>query len=91
MRVDVVEDEDGGDGSTGTVKPLFEARELSDPGPYTGPERRQDNRRSGMDRRQNIRFELDKEDRRKNYGRRQGDCSENLSATRFDGGAKTGS
>jgi len=74
----------------GTVKPMFEARELSDPGPYKGPERRRENRRSGVDRRKNIRFELDKEDRRKTYGRRKGDCSENLSATRFEGGVKTG-
>lgn len=72
-------------------KPIFEARELSDPGPYKGPERRQENRRSGVDRRQSIRFELEKEDRRKAYGRRKGDCSENLGIARLGRAAKTGS
>jgi hypothetical protein len=72
-------------------KPLFEARELSDPGPYKGPERRKGNRRSGVDRRKNIRFEIDKEDRRKSYGRRKGDCSDNLAGQRFNGEAKSGS
>ena len=68
-------------------KALFEARDVSpasydpkDPkestGPrkkYMGPERRRDNRRSGHDRRQDVRFELNKEDRRKSQGRRRDD------------------
>lgn len=41
---------------------------------YTGPERRIANRRSGKDRRTEIRFEPSKENRRKNWGRRQDDA-----------------
>jgi hypothetical protein len=65
-------------------KALFEARDVSpasyDPKDsnsptkkYMGPERRRENRRSGHDRRQDVRFELNKEDRRKTQGRRRDD------------------
>ena len=40
---------------------------------YNGPERRRENRRQQMDRRTEVRFELSKEDRRKNEGRREDD------------------
>jgi hypothetical protein len=40
---------------------------------YKGPERRRDQRRKTTDRRQEIRFEPDREDRRKNNGRRKRD------------------
>ncbi len=42
---------------------------------YVGPERRRDNRRSGHDRRLDVRFELSKEDRRQTHGRREDDKS----------------
>lgn len=46
----------------------------SDDEPYTGPERRSgEPRRKGVDRRNDIRFEPDKEDRRKSPGRRKED------------------
>jgi hypothetical protein len=62
-------------------KPVFEAREISpsyvvdEEGEkkYTGPERRTQNRRSGKERRNEIRFEINKQDRRENPGRRKGD------------------
>jgi len=65
-------------------KARFEARELTPPGTssdkdgdnreqYTGPERRRGNRRSGKDRRSEVRFEIGKENRRKNRGRRHDD------------------
>lgn len=41
--------------------------------PYTGPERREENRRKKSDRRTDIRFEPDKEDRRRKPGRRKTD------------------
>ena len=40
---------------------------------YMRPEQRRGHRRSGEERRKDIRFELDKEDRRKNQGRRRDD------------------
>ena len=40
---------------------------------YTGPERRMAIRRSGMERRANLRFEADTSDRRSNHGRRRDD------------------
>lgn len=40
---------------------------------YMGPERRRDNRRSGRDRRLDVRFELNAEDRRQSHGRRHDD------------------
>jgi len=40
---------------------------------YKGPERRRDRRRKTADRRQEIRFEPDGEDRRKSNGRRKVD------------------
>ena len=42
---------------------------------YVGPERRRDNRRSGHDRRIDVRFEINKEDRRQSHGRREDDKS----------------
>jgi len=38
---------------------------------YQGPEHRMDHRRKNPDRRQDIRFEPDKDDRRKSRGRRK--------------------
>jgi hypothetical protein len=40
---------------------------------YMGIERRRENRRTGMDRRTEVRFEPGKDDRRKNWGRRHDD------------------
>lgn len=40
--------------------------------PYTGPERRRGERRKSGDRRQDIRFEKDKPDRRSGKDRRKG-------------------
>ena len=40
---------------------------------YVGPEQRRKNRREGEDRRQDIRFEIGKEDRRKKDGKRRDD------------------
>ena len=40
---------------------------------YMGPERRRQTRRSGHDRRLDVRFELNAEDRRKSHGRREED------------------
>jgi hypothetical protein len=42
---------------------------------YSGPERRYYQRRQLRDRRESIRFELDKDDRRKSTGRRKTDIS----------------
>lgn len=66
------------------TKSRFEARDVS-PGnytqssdgerKYTGPERRGTNRRSGNDRRAEVRFDPTKQDRRKTQGRRKEDKS----------------
>ena len=40
---------------------------------YHGPERRRVNRRSGKERRVDVRFECGQGDRRKNHGRREKD------------------
>jgi hypothetical protein len=71
----------------GSTRALFEARE---PGSssgtatfgeqeqrarYNGVERRRQHRRVKADRREELRFELDKPDRRVNPGRRAGDKS----------------
>ena len=40
--------------------------------PYSGPERRNEHRRKGGDRRQDIRFEPEKDDRRSGKDRRRG-------------------
>ncbi|MFV8818047.1 hypothetical protein [Haliea sp. E17] len=63
-------------------KAIFEVRDL-DPGTssaevkdgkkYMGIERRKQNRRSGMDRRTDVRYEPGKDDRRKDHGRRHDD------------------
>jgi hypothetical protein len=51
---------------------VFEERARS-PGSYKGPERRLDHRRQRGDRREELRFELDKPDRRARPGRRATD------------------
>lgn len=43
---------------------------VKDGGPYRGPERRKGERRVGHDRRDEIRFEPDKDDRRSGVDRR---------------------
>jgi hypothetical protein len=43
---------------------------------YTGPERRVEQRRSGVDRRNLIRYEREKNPRRKNNGRRSGELTD---------------
>ena len=45
------------------------------PRKYAGVERRRRNRRSNEERRKEVRFELDKEDRRQDPGRRKDDKS----------------
>ena len=40
---------------------------------YMGIERRRDHRRTGIDRRTDVRFEPGKDDRRQNHGRRHDD------------------
>ncbi|MEP1469767.1 MAG: hypothetical protein ABJK20_11045 [Halieaceae bacterium] len=52
--------------------PQFDTEDLHEQ-KYMGPERRRDNRRTGHDRRLDIRFELSAEDRRQSHGRRDGD------------------
>jgi hypothetical protein len=42
---------------------------------YMGVERRRDNRRKAQDRRSDVRFDLDKSDRRENDGRREDDAT----------------
>jgi type II secretory pathway predicted ATPase ExeA len=65
-------------------KAQFEARDIPQPGynddagnskKYMGVERRRGNRRDGEDRRSDVRFEPDKEDRRKSDGRRKDDTN----------------
>ena len=51
----------------------YSSGDKSKPKKYMGPEQRRGHRRSAEERRKDIRFELDKEDRRKNQGRRKGD------------------
>ena len=41
---------------------------------YNGVDRRRQNRRQQADRREDVRFEVSKEDRRKNEGRREDDA-----------------
>ena len=65
-------------------KPLFESR---DPGlatvsdsktntkKYLGQERRRGNRRQSNDRRNDVRFEINKTDRREDHGRREEDSA----------------
>ena len=62
-------------------KATFESRDVTGLTPskddedktYLGQERRRVNRRQGKERRGEVRFEFDKEDRRKNHGRREKD------------------
>ena len=70
-------------------KSIFESQELSsglslevekdgEPGEeskYTGKERRKENRRESKDRREEVRFEIKKTDRRETQGRRKDDKS----------------
>lgn len=51
---------------------LFEAQDTHSES-YQGAERRRDHRRGHGDRRLEMRFELDKSDRRENPGRRAGE------------------
>ena len=44
-----------------------------DNGTYTGPDQRREQRRKNTDRREDIRFEPGKDDRRKSAGRRKTD------------------
>ena len=50
---------------------VFEARECTTT--YQGTNRRRGHRRANTDRRQEMRFEMNKPDRRENPGRREGD------------------
>lgn len=68
-------------------KPRFEARDLSSDYyainnegefKYTGPERRRVDRRSGKDRRAEVRFDLSAQDRRQSRGRRKNDQNHQL-------------
>jgi putative secretion ATPase (PEP-CTERM system associated) len=70
------------EGALAEYRPRFEARDPSlpaagsdtrNPKKYMGHERRRGHRRSGEDRRGDIRFEIGKEDRRKAPGRRRDD------------------
>jgi len=62
-------------------KAKFEVRDISPAFPkkdstelkYMGEERRRQNRRSGVDRRDEVRFEIGKDDRRRDLGRRKDD------------------
>lgn len=65
-------------------KAQFEAHDIPPPGgenaagksrKYMGVESRRRNRRANEDRRSDVRFEVDKEDRRKNEGRRRDDSN----------------
>jgi hypothetical protein len=51
--------------------------------PYTGPNRRMYQRRQNTDRRELIRFEPDKEPRRKGNGRRNSDLTDHWSREFF--------
>lgn len=61
--------------------PVFEARDLAPPvckdkqgeEHYTGVERRKADRRDYHDRREEVRFDINKADRRSAYGRRKDD------------------
>jgi putative secretion ATPase (PEP-CTERM system associated) len=64
-------------------KAVFDARERqSDKPAYTGIERRREHRRKAEDRREHVRFEPNKADRRSRPGRRKGDISKDI-WTRF--------
>ena len=65
-------------------KQLFESRDPGTDAPstagpkgrkYTGQERRRKNRRNSKDRRADVRFEIDKSDRRQKDGRRHDDAA----------------
>ncbi len=54
-------------------RPFSSDTEDSEKRKYAGEERRKRNRRSNTDRRQEVRFEPDKDDRRQTDGRRKND------------------
>lgn len=62
-------------------KATFESTDLTGVAPtkddkpqkFLGQERRRHNRRKGQERREDVRFEIGKEDRRKDHGRREED------------------
>ena len=49
-----------------------QAPETNKDQPYTGPDRRKEHRRKGGDRRSEVRYEPDKDDRRSGHDRRKG-------------------
>lgn len=55
------------------LSPVYINEEPSSSEPYSGSERRWNNRRSAEDRRKEVRFDFDSSDRRKNPGRRSDD------------------
>jgi hypothetical protein len=55
------------------VSPPAASSDTRNPKKYMGPEQRRGHRRGREDRRKDIRFELDKDDRRKGTGRRRDD------------------
>jgi hypothetical protein len=59
--------------SRDVAPPTYDPADTKNPKKYMGPERRRENRRGGHDRRQDVRFELNKEDRRQRSGRRHDD------------------
>lgn len=84
LTIDLPDDGDG-DGDEGIAeKPSFYARDTEvatsdvskeDTKKYMGIERRRDNRRKAQDRRGDVRFDLNKSDRRENEGRREDDAT----------------
>lgn len=80
--LELIEPDKEEDGIVPSDKGLFESR---DPGTassgvgeprttkYMGQERRRNDRRQYQDRREDVRFEVDKDDRREKPGRREGD------------------
>jgi hypothetical protein len=58
-----------------TAKAKFDISKPAKSAVYNGPEKRKRDRRCQTDRRGDVRFELDKEDRRKKEGRRKSDAT----------------
>jgi hypothetical protein len=54
---------------------------MSNHAQYFGSERRKEQRRQNADRRELIRFELDKDPRRSGHGRRDGDLKDQWTRT----------
>lgn len=57
------------------IPEIFKESNKKQPKDYRGFEKRRKNRRGAEDRRQDIRFEIDNEDRRKNQGQREDDMT----------------